>query len=59
MPIPGLHRVQVALDCECGVTIEASDEDELLEELFGHIAAAHDAGLRLDPVAMLLDAYEA
>jgi hypothetical protein len=59
MAIPGHHRVQVALDCECGTTVEACDDDELLDELLEHIAAAHEAGLRLDPAAMLTEAYEA
>jgi hypothetical protein len=40
MPLPGLHRVQVAIDCECGVSVEACDDDELLDELLEHIAAA-------------------
>lgn len=59
MPIPGLSRVQRAVDCECGVAIEAANDDELLDELFQHIAAAHDGALRLDPLEMLIDAYEA
>lgn len=59
MAIPGMHRVQVAVDCECGTSVEACNDDELLDELLEHIAAAHEAGLRRDPVAMLTDAYEA
>ncbi|CAN5604650.1 MAG: DUF1059 domain-containing protein [Chloroflexi bacterium] len=59
MAIPGMHRVQVAVDCECGTSVEACNDDELLDELLEHIAAAHEAGLRRDPAAMLTDAYEA
>jgi len=51
--------VQVALDCECGTTVEACDDDELLDELLEHIAAAHDAALRREPAAMLTEAYQA
>jgi hypothetical protein len=29
--IPGMHRVQVALDCECGTTVEACNHEELLD----------------------------
>ena len=56
-PLP--RRVQVALDCECGTTVEACDDEELFDELLEHIAAAHEAGLRRDPGAMLTEAYEA
>ena len=59
MPIPGRHQVAVAIDCECGVTVEACDDEELLDELLEHIAAAHEAGLRREPGAMLTEAYEA
>jgi hypothetical protein len=59
MPAPIIHRVQVALDCECGTTVEACDGEELLDELLEHIAAAHEAGLRREPAAMLADAFEA
>ena len=59
MPAPIIHRVQVALDCECGTTVEACDDEELLDELLEHIAAAHEAGLRREPAAMLADAFEA
>jgi predicted small metal-binding protein len=59
MALPGLHRVQVALDCECGTNVEACDDDELLDELLEHIAAAHEAALRRDPETMLTEAYEA
>ena len=59
MAIPGSHRVQVAVDCECGTTVEACDDEELLYELLEHIAAAHEAGLRREPAAMLMEAYDA
>lgn len=59
MVIPGMHRVQVALDCECGTTVEACDDEELLDELLEHIAAAHETALRREPAAMLTEAYEA
>lgn len=59
MAIPGMHRARVAVDCECGTSVEAYDDDQLLDELLEHIAAAHEAGLRRDPAAMLTDAYEA
>lgn len=59
MAIPGLNRVQVALDCECGTTLEACDDEELLDELLEHIAATHETALRRDPAAMLADAYDA
>lgn len=59
MAIPGVHRIQVALDCECGTTVEACDDEELLDELLEHIAAAHEAVLRREPAAMLAEAYEA
>lgn len=58
MPLPVLHRV-VAVDCECGTTVEACDDEELLDELLEHIAAAHEAGLRRDPVSLLTEAYDA
>jgi predicted small metal-binding protein len=59
MTIPGIHRVQVAVDCECGVTVEACDEGELLDELLEHIAAAHETAMRRDAPDLLVDAYEA
>jgi len=58
MPLPGMHRVQVALDCECGTTVEACDHEELLDELLEHIAAAHETGASREPAALLADAYE-
>lgn len=58
MPIPGRHQVAVAIDCECGVTVEACDDEELLDERLEHIAAAHEAAMRREPAAMIADAYE-
>ena len=53
MRMPGAHRVQVAVDCECGTTVEACDDDELLDELLEHIAGRprdeHGAGARRPP----------
>ena len=47
------HRISVATDCECGTTVEAWDEEELLDELLEHIAAVHETegnrGARLPP----------
>lgn len=59
MGIPILHQVQVALDCECGTTVEACHGGDLLDELLEHIAVAHEDVLRLEPAAMLTEAYEA
>ena len=59
MGIAGARRVQVAVDCECGMTVEACNDDELLDELLEHIAAAHEAGLAREPAALLIDSYEA
>jgi hypothetical protein len=53
------HRVQLAVDCECGTTAEACDDDELLDELLEHIAAVHEAGMAREPAALLTDSYEA
>lgn len=58
MALPGMHRVRVAVDCECGTTVEAWDDDELLDELLEHIAAVHDAPMILDVRAILAEAYE-
>ena len=59
MPMPGAaHRVQVAVDCECGTTVEACDDDELLDELLEHIAAAHETGMAREPAALLTDSYD-
>lgn len=59
MPIPGLRRVQFALDCDCGFTVEGADGDELLAELRAHIATAHEDGFRRDLTEMLIAAYQA
>lgn len=48
----------MALDCECGTTVAADDDDELLDELLDHIAASHDAERRREPVAMIVETYE-
>jgi hypothetical protein len=53
------HRVQMAVDCECGTSVEACDEDELFDELLEHIAAAHEMAMRQEPAAMLVDAHDA
>lgn len=53
------HRIQVAVDCECGTTVEACDEEELFDELLEHIAAAHDTGFRHEPASLLTEAYDA
>lgn len=58
MSLPVPRRVQVALDCECGTSVEACDDEELLDELFEHIAAAHEDALRRDPAGMLIEAYD-
>ena len=57
MPMPGAHRVQVAVDCECGTTVEACDDDELLDELLERIAATHGTGVAA-PAALLTDSYD-
>ena len=44
------HRIQMAVDCECGTTVEACDEEELFDELLEHIAAAHETGRWHEPV---------
>ena len=49
MGLLGVHRVQVAVDCECGTTVEACDDDELFDELLEHIAAAHETAWRASP----------
>jgi predicted small metal-binding protein len=54
-----LHPAHRAIDCECGTTLEAGDDAELAEELYEHIAAAHETGLRRNPAELLTDAYEA
>ena len=57
--IHGGHRVQVAVDCDCGTTVEACDEDEFFDELLEHIAAAHEAMPRHEPAAMITEAHDA
>lgn len=54
--IHGAHRIQMAVDCECGTTVEACDEDELFDELLEHIAVAHDTPTRREPAAMVAEA---
>ncbi len=54
--IHGAHRIQMAVDCECGTTVEACDEDELFDELLEHIAVAHDTPMRREPAAMIAEA---
>ena len=54
--VQGAHRIQMAVDCECGTTVEACDEDELFDELLEHISAAHDTVLRREPAAMISEA---
>ncbi len=56
MTIHGAHRIQMAVDCECGTTVEACDEDELFDELLEHIAVAHDTPMRREPAAMIAEA---
>jgi len=53
------HRIQMAVDCECGLTVEACDDEELFDELLEHIAAAHESVMRREPAAMLAEAYDA
>ena len=36
----------MAVDCDCGTTVEACDEEELFDELLEHIAAAHETAFR-------------
>jgi predicted small metal-binding protein len=59
MGMPVAHRVQVAVDCECGTTVEACNEDELLDELLEHITAAHETSMARGPAALLTDSREA
>ena len=59
MSVPGLHRIQVAVDCECGTSVEACNDEELLDELLEHIATAHESALQRGAGVMLKDAYEA
>ena len=57
MAIPVPHRVHVAVDCECGTTVEACDDEELLDELLEPIAVAHEAVIAREPAALLSDAH--
>jgi predicted small metal-binding protein len=50
------HRIQLAVDCECGTTVEAYDENELFDELLEHIAVAHENPMRREPAAMIAEA---
>lgn len=59
MTIHGGHRLQMKVDCECGTTVAAIDEQELFDELLEHVAAAHETGLGREPAAMIMEAYDA
>ena len=52
------HRIQMAVDCECGTTVEACDDEELFDELVEHIAAVHETGMQREPQALLSGAYD-
>lgn len=54
--IQSAHRIQMAVDCECGTTVEACDEEDLFDELLEHIAVAHDTPMRREPAAMIAEA---
>lgn len=58
MGVPILHPVRVAIECECGATVDASDGDELLDELLEHIASAHEVPMRIELEVMLGRTYE-
>jgi Protein of unknown function (DUF1059) len=51
------ERIGLAIDCECGTSVEARDEDDLLDELLDHIAAAHEDGIRIEPAELLIGAH--
>jgi predicted small metal-binding protein len=53
MTIDARHRIGMAIDCECGMSVEARDPDGLFDELLDHIAAAHEDGIRTDVAALL------
>jgi hypothetical protein len=55
----GAGRFGMAIDCECGTSVEARDEDALFDELLDHIAAAHEDGIRTDPAELLTGAFAA
>ena len=54
--VHGAHRLHLAVDCECGTTVEGCDEEELFDELLEHISAVHESGLRREPAVMMGDA---
>lgn len=58
MGIRILHQIRVAIDCECGATVDAPDGDELLDELLEHIASVHEVPMRTELDVMLGQAYE-
>lgn len=58
MGVPILHQTRVAIDCECGATVDAFDSDELLDELLEHIASVHEVPMRIELDVMLGQAYE-
>jgi predicted small metal-binding protein len=59
VPAPIVHRIAVAVDCECGVTVEACDDEELLDELLEHIAVVHEEPMRGDAATLVRhEAYE-
>jgi hypothetical protein len=43
------ERIQLAVDCECGMTVEARGDDDLLDELLEHISTAHEADMSIHP----------
>lgn len=57
--IHGGHRIQMAVDCECGTTVEACDDEELFDELLEHIVVAHESGLAREPATMMSEAHGA
>ena len=59
MAAPIIHRVRVALDCECGTTVEACDDEELLDELLEQHRRRPRGWLRREPAAMLAEAFGA
>lgn len=56
--IHGGHRVQLAVDCECGTSVEACDAEELFDELLEHIAAAHESDPGRDPAAIMTESRD-
>ena len=49
----------MAVDCDCGTTVEARDEEELFDELLEHIAAAHETAFRRDRAGLITEANDA